>query len=186
MPREDCPPQEEGICGDWKIFWWCGPLLLLLAPSRDQEVQISSEVKLMFISPPYQESATCLYSWPDSQFSLDIINTGNLWLVSCKTRIFILQPSWPSDGVWKLCHNILNKDSKIENFRHYSLKMIISGLSDVLIPDSSLYSPILSPAFICLSAAHPPSHRNTDRGQVLASDWSVAACPGLWLVNEGP
>ena len=20
MPREDCPPQEEGICGDWKIF----------------------------------------------------------------------------------------------------------------------------------------------------------------------
>ena len=50
-PREDCPPQEEGISEDWKIFWWCGPLLLLLAPAREQEVHISSEVELMFTSP---------------------------------------------------------------------------------------------------------------------------------------
>ena len=50
-PREDCPPQEEGISEDWKIFWWCGPLLLLLAPAREQEVRISSEVELMFTSP---------------------------------------------------------------------------------------------------------------------------------------
>ena len=62
--------------------------------------------------------------------------------------------------------------------------MIAAGLPDVLIPDSSLYSPILSPAFICLSAAHPLPLTATQTGvrfwpligqwqPVLASDWSM-------------
>ena len=36
-PREDCPP-GEGICRDWKIFWWRGPLLLLLDKVCDNMV----------------------------------------------------------------------------------------------------------------------------------------------------